>query len=123
MKRGSAAGTWVESGFVFTSTAGTPVEPDNLHRNWWPLRERLGLGNVRSHDLRHTCVSLLLDLGAPPHVVREIVAHADLGVTMLIYAHASQRRSAPGWGGWTSGCGEAVAVSVAVHRPVRDPPR
>jgi len=58
----------------------------------------LGLGEVRFHDLRHTCVSLLLDLGAPPHVVREIVGHADLGVTISIYAHASQveKRSALG---------------------------
>src|SRR5450759_2677582 len=35
-------------------------------------------------------LSLLLDLGAPPHVVCEIVGHTDLGVTMMIYAHASQ---------------------------------
>lgn len=43
-------------------------------------------------------MSLLLDLGAPPHVVREIVGHADLGVTMLIYAHAAheEKRAALG---------------------------
>jgi integrase len=41
------------------------------------------------HDLRHTCGSLLLDVGLPPHVVREIVDHPDIGVTMQIYAHAS----------------------------------
>jgi len=41
------------------------------------------------HDLRHTCVSLLLDLGVPPHIVREIVGHRDIDVTMTIYAHAS----------------------------------
>ncbi len=80
----------VPTDYVFTSLVGTPVEPDNLRRSWHPLRERVGLGAVRFHDLRHTCVSLLLDLGAPPHVVREIVGHADLGVTMTIYAHASQ---------------------------------
>jgi len=81
---------WVPTNYVFTSLTGTPGEPDNLRRSWHPLRERVGLGAVRFHDLRHTCVSLLLDLGAPPHVVREIVGHADLGVTMTIYAHASQ---------------------------------
>jgi hypothetical protein len=36
--------------------------------------------------LRHTCVTLLLDLGAPPCVVREIVGHSDIEVTMTIYA-------------------------------------
>jgi hypothetical protein len=30
-----------------------------------------------------------LDLGAPPHVVREIAGHSDTEVTMTIYAHVS----------------------------------
>jgi len=34
-------------------------------------------------------VTLLLDLGVPPHVVRELVGHSDIGVTMTIYAHVS----------------------------------
>jgi integrase len=34
-------------------------------------------------------VSLLLDLGVPPHIVREIAGHSALEVTMTIYAHAS----------------------------------
>jgi integrase len=38
---------------------------------------------------RHTCVSLLLAEGAPPHVVQQIVGHSAIDVTMTIYAHAS----------------------------------
>jgi integrase len=34
-------------------------------------------------------VTLLLNLEVPPQVVREIVGHSDIGVTMTIYAHAS----------------------------------
>jgi hypothetical protein len=30
-----------------------------------------------------------LDLGAPPHVVRETAGHPDTEVTMTIYAHVS----------------------------------
>jgi integrase len=30
-----------------------------------------------------------LDLKVPPHVVREIVGHSDIEVTMTIYAHVS----------------------------------
>lgn len=80
---------WTDSGLVFTSTIGTPLEPDNLRRSWYPLRARAGIAATRFHDLRHSCVSLLLDLGVPPHIVREIVGHSDIGVTMNIYAHAS----------------------------------
>ena len=32
---------------------------------------------------------LLLDMGIRPHIVREIVGHSDIEVTMTIYAHAS----------------------------------
>jgi integrase len=30
-----------------------------------------------------------LDLGVPPHIVRDIAGHSALDVTMNIYAHAS----------------------------------
>jgi integrase len=60
-----------------------------LRRSWSVIRDEAGLPNVRLHDLRHTCVTLLLDLGVPPHVVREIVGHSAIEVTMTIYAHVS----------------------------------
>jgi integrase len=65
------------------------MEPDNLRRSWGVIRARAGLGATRFHDLRHTCVTLLLDLGTPPHVVREIVGHSAIEVTVTIYAHVS----------------------------------
>ena len=69
---------------MFTSLVGTPIEPDNLRRSWYALRERAGLPNVRFHDLRHSCVTCV-----PPHIVMRIVGHATLDVTMGIYAHAA----------------------------------
>ncbi|MFC4591833.1 tyrosine-type recombinase/integrase [Sphaerisporangium corydalis] len=80
---------WEDHGLVFPSRRGTPMEPDNLRRSWAEIRATAGLGAVRLHDLRHTCVSLLLDLGVPPHTVKEIVGHSDIEVTMTIYAHSS----------------------------------
>jgi integrase len=53
------------------------------------VRTVLGEPAPRFHDLRHTCVSLLLAEGAPPHVVQQIVGHSAIDVTMTIYAHAS----------------------------------
>ncbi|WP_226873155.1 tyrosine-type recombinase/integrase [Microbispora sitophila] len=80
---------WTEHGLVFPSHCGTPMEPDNLRRSWGAIRKAAGLGEMRFHDLRHTCVTLLLNLGVPPRVVRAIVGHSDIEVTMTIYAHAS----------------------------------
>lgn len=89
---------WEDHGLVFPSRRGTPMEPDNLRRSWSQIRRTAGLGTMRFHDLRHTCVTLLLDLGAPPHVVREVVGHSDIEVTMTIYAHVSldEKRKALG---------------------------
>jgi integrase len=89
---------WEDRCLVFPSRRGTPMEPDNLRRSWGEIRHAAGLGAVRFHDLRHTCVTLLLDLRVPPHVVREIVGHSDIDVTMTIYAHVSleEKRKALG---------------------------
>lgn len=94
-ERVAAGERWRESGLVFTTRLGTAIEPRNLNRHFYPVRERLGL-EVRFHDLRHTCVTLLLGLGIPPHIVRDIVGHSALDVTMNIYAHAdmTEKRAA-----------------------------
>jgi integrase len=88
-ERSDAWPDWEDHGLVFPSRRGTPMEPDNLRRSWYAIRSAAGLGQTRFHDLRHTCVTLLLDLGVPPHVVRDIVGHSDIEVTMTIYAHVS----------------------------------
>jgi integrase len=97
-ERAEAWPDWEDHGFVFPSRRGTPMEPDNLRRSWYQVRLAAGLSTARFHDLRHTCVTLLLDLGAPPHVVQEIVGHSDIQVTMTIYAHVSldEKRKALG---------------------------
>jgi integrase len=97
-ERSNAWPDWEDHGLVFTSRRGTPIEPDNLRRSWSEIRVEAGLGATRFHDLRHTCVTLLLDLGTPPHVVREIVGHSAIEVTMTIYAHVSleEKRKALG---------------------------
>lgn len=88
-ERDEAGGDWQDYGLVFPTRIGTPMEPDNLRRSWGRICTVAGLTGVRFHDIRHTCVSLLLALDVPPHVVRDIVGHSDIGVTMTIYAHAS----------------------------------
>jgi integrase len=54
---------WTDTAVVFTSTTGTPLVPDNLRRSWYPLRKKIGADGTRFHDLRHSCVTMLLALG------------------------------------------------------------
>jgi integrase len=88
-ERRAAAELWVDHDLVFPTSVGTPIEPRSLNRHFNGVRTRAGLPTVRLHDLRHTVVSLLLELGTPPHTVQAIARHADLDVTMTIYAHTN----------------------------------
>ena len=77
------------SEWVFPNANGTPVGHQNLHnRSWKPLLKRAGLPHsVRFHDLRHSCISLLLARGVPVKVVSEMSGHTDISVTLSVYAH------------------------------------
>jgi integrase len=51
-------------GAVFASEIGTPLEPSNIdRRSFKPLLEKAGLPDIRFHDLRHTCATVLLSQG------------------------------------------------------------
>jgi len=80
---------WKDHGLVFPSELGTPMEPRNLSRHFASLRTRAGISTTRLHDLRHTVVSVLMDLGVPPHTVQAIARHSDVKITLKIYAHSN----------------------------------
>jgi integrase len=88
-ERERLSAVWQENGLVFPSTLGTPMEPRNLNRHFTSTREKAGLPTVRLHDMRHTVVSMLMELGVPPHVVQAIARHADVKLTLKVYSHAN----------------------------------
>jgi integrase len=82
------AGTrWRETGLVFTSTIGTPIEVGNLRRSFRRLLDKACLPRMRFHDLRHSCASLLLVQGVSARVVMETLGHANISITMDTYTH------------------------------------
>jgi len=53
-----------------------------------PALLRAGLPEeFRAHDLRHTCASLMISLGAHPKLVMERLGHSDISITMDVYGH------------------------------------
>ena len=75
--------------FVFTAPMGGPLRRDLLYKRVIrPAIERAGLPTrLRLHDLRHTCVSLLIQLGAHPKAIQERLGHSSITVTMDVYGH------------------------------------
>ncbi len=46
-----------------------------------------GLPNIRFHDLRHTCATLLLSKGVHAKLVQELLGHSTIAVTLDTYSH------------------------------------
>ena len=72
---------------VFTLVAGKPIDAHILSRAFDRLAQNAGLVHVRFHELRHTFASLMLQHGAKPKVISEVLGHASVGFTMDIYSH------------------------------------
>jgi integrase len=79
---------WREHGLVFPSNVGTPIVPRNLLRHFKDALSAAGLPDVRLHDLRHTCATLLAAQGTPPALAMRILGHSQIAVTMEVYTHA-----------------------------------
>ncbi|WP_406133833.1 tyrosine-type recombinase/integrase [Streptomyces zaomyceticus] len=82
--------TWEETGYVFTTRTGKPIEPRNLYRSFTRVAKNAGLRVIRLHDARHGTATLLTAAGVPPRVVMEILGHSQIAVTMNVYAHVVQ---------------------------------
>jgi integrase len=82
-----AGGRWVESGLVFTTRVGTPLDERNVTKEFQRLLQTAGLPHIRLHDLRHTAATLLLAQGVNPRVVMETLGHSQISLTLDTYSH------------------------------------
>jgi integrase len=78
---------WHETGFVFTSEVGTPLDQSNLRRRFARLCDQAGVGKLAPHELRHSAATLLLAQGVPLHVVSEVLGHSSIRETKDVYGH------------------------------------
>ncbi|MEE1818293.1 site-specific integrase [Streptomyces sp. SP18ES09] len=88
--RERAGEKWTETGYVFTTRTGQPIEPRNLYRSFTRVAKNADLRVVRLHDARHGTATLLTAAGVPPRVVMEILGHSQIAVTMNVYTHVVQ---------------------------------
>jgi integrase len=83
--RSAAGAAWRDTGLIFATRQGGPLEPGNVVRSFKRALERAGLPAMRFHDLRHSCATLLLVQGVAPRVVMEILGHSQISLTMDTY--------------------------------------
>jgi len=92
------------SGYVFTTGNGTPFLQRNLHRAIKKIAKDAGFPDLRPHDLRHTCASLLLAQGVPLPNVQSILRHKDAYTTAKMYSHPLPR--------WQKEAAERLAAAI-----------
>lgn len=79
--------SYKDHGLVFPAIGGTPMEPRNLVRHFKGLLKKAGLPDMRFHDLRHSCATLLLMQGVPVKIVSDLLGHSSTTITQDIYSH------------------------------------
>jgi len=80
-----------EATLVFPGPQGKPMT--TLKTAWTKVATHAGLQDFTFHDLRHTFASKLVMLGVDLNVVRELLGHASLVMTVR-YAHLSPEHKA-----------------------------
>jgi hypothetical protein len=65
---------------VFTTRAGSPIDPRNVNRSFERSCAQSGVRRIPVHDTRHTCGSLLAALDVHPRVAMQILWHSKMGV-------------------------------------------
>ncbi len=71
---------------VFTRADGKPIDADSITKAFGRLIAETGVTPITFHGLRHTHISHLLMDKVHPKVVSERAGHANVSVTLTIYA-------------------------------------
>jgi integrase len=90
-EKAAAGEKWQENDLIFPSSIGTPLDKFRLSHEFKKLIRSAGLPDIRFHDLRHTSISFLLDIGTPLNTVQRRAGHAKASTTADIYGHALAR--------------------------------
>jgi integrase len=73
---------------VVVDDAGRPYHPDTLSDFWRELCSAAKVRQIRLHDARHSCASIMHAQAVPIAVISAWLGHADPAFTMRTYVHA-----------------------------------
>jgi integrase len=84
-----AANQWQDSGLVFTTELGVPVDPRNLLRVIEVAARTAKVDGVGVHTLRHSAAVAWLESGVHIKAVADLLGHSSIAITGDVYGHTS----------------------------------
>ncbi|HZE18113.1 MAG TPA: tyrosine-type recombinase/integrase [Mycobacterium sp.] len=75
-------------GYVVCNQAGEPYHPSTMSTMWQAAIKNLDVPQVRLHDARHTCATLMHLQGVPIALAAAWLGHAVVSFTLRTYVHA-----------------------------------
>jgi integrase len=100
-----ARNQWTDSGLVFTTEFGTPVEPRNILRTIELAAAKLDIEGVGVHTLRHSAAVAWLEAGVHIKAVADLLGHSSISITGDIYGHTLDATTRAAIDGLTSALG------------------
>lgn len=89
-ERLKAANRWGgDSGLVFTTEFGAPVDPRNLLRVLEVAAQSAGVEGIGVHTLRHSAAVAWLESGIRIKAVSDLLGHSSIAITGDVYGHTS----------------------------------
>ncbi len=87
--KGTSKGTFNEMNLVFTTPQGKPLHQKNVDQALKALATQAGIKKTVSfHKLRHTHATHLAAKGVSLALVKDLLGHSQIGVTINQYSHA-----------------------------------
>jgi integrase len=83
----SACDAWGESGYIFTTANGQPLDPHRTSKAFERHIREAALPRIPLHGLRHTYATLALSSGVNPRIVSGRLGHSTVALTLDIYSH------------------------------------
>lgn len=84
----AAGPLWQDTGVVFTSSLGAPLDASHVRRDFRALCKKAGIEGVWApRELRHTFVSVMSESGVAVEEIARLAGHPSSRTTETIYRH------------------------------------
>ena len=75
------------SDYIYVDPLGYLIKPGYVTQHFRLVCDKNGLKQIRFHDLRHSCATLLYENGVDMKAIQEWLGHSNISTTLNLYTH------------------------------------